>query len=327
MKGVSTPRAAWALVVACDLVLSAHSARAQATESIQTKATNNAKLRAALVVGDVTKTRERDSGPSIRAAFEDAMIRAGRFITLSREAGALDKEQRLAASGAVDPASAAKLGKILSANYVLVVRQLTFERGVKVDDPNRPKQSKTAAIKGFFNTNIDYTFTLQAQAVDVETGEIVQSESYARTFQTKRVTENQRDYPEKENTQEPQRALLDSVAIAFTSKLAAAIPLKAVVVLIRDANNIAISAGADAGLRVGARFELVEEGQAIKGPGGEILGYDSRTVGQGEVTRVDAKLAWLKLLSTVAPDGTPDGTPNVSRVKQYLTAKMVGLEK
>src|SRR4051812_15983322 len=105
MKDLSKPRLAWTLAAACGFALLATTADAQATESLQNKATSNAKLRIALVVGDVTRTNTRDSGPNIRAAFEDAMLRAGRFVTLSREAGALEKEQRLAASGAVDPAS------------------------------------------------------------------------------------------------------------------------------------------------------------------------------------------------------------------------------
>jgi hypothetical protein len=296
-------------------VLSPVPAAAQATESIKTRATKSGKLRVALFPVDPSRNGAVTK-PIIAAAFEDAMLKAGRFVTLSRsERGAVQAEQRFAASGAVDPASAVKLGKSLSSNYVVIVRQLTMDSKSSMD--------KAATFLGIGKTTITYNVSLQAQAIDVETSEIVQSTSFSRNFETSKVVKDHRSPGAPEPINEPYRKVLDEFANAFASQLAAAIPLDALVVAIRDANNIAINAGSEAGLRVGARFELIDEGAAIKDPSGTILGYDSRTLGTAELVRLEAKLSWLKLLTTVSPSGVPDMAPDVAKVKQYTLVKLV----
>jgi hypothetical protein len=211
---------------------------------------------------------------------------------------------------------------------VVVVRQLAFDAA----------ESKNASAKllGIGKSTSSYTVNLQAQAIDVETSEIVHSQSFSKKFETSKMVNSSvtvqnsdgRNVTPKDNTEksivEPYQAALQEFAGSFTSDLAAAIPFEAIVVMIRDASNIAINAGSEAGLRVGARFELIEEGQAIKDPSGAILGYDSRTVGTAELVRLDAKLSWLKLTQTIARSGAPDPTPDVSKVKPYLLVKLVG---
>jgi hypothetical protein len=305
--------------LALSLLANTSPASGQAAASLQSKATNNAKVKMALISSDATKTRERDSNLAIAAAFEDAMLKAGRFVTLSRDM-ARERELSYASSGSVDPASAAKLGKAMSANYVVVARQISWERKAAGASGKKDWLKKTLDPKS------EYTFSVQAQAIDVETSEIIQSETFSKSFVVDRKSEGSppRDRPDLEVTADGHKLMLDSLAMEFMSQLAAAIPLKAVVVMIRDAGNIAISAGQDAGLRPGARFEIIQEGEPIKGPDGSILGYDSKTVGTGELVRVDAKLSWMKLISTVGIDGSADPAPRLDRVKQHFTVKMVG---
>ncbi len=294
-------------------------ATAQATESIKNTATKNGKVRVALVSFDAGK-QGAVTRPIIAAAFEDAMLSAGRFVTLSRtQLASIQMEQRFDASGAVDPASAVKLGKALSANYVVVVRQLTFD--------SQASKDAVAALVGIGKSKITYSVSLQAQAIDVETSEIVQSTSFSKKFETSKIVLDNRNPGADDPISEPYRKVLDEFAAAFTSELAASVPLEALVVAIRDANNIAINAGAEAGLRIGTRFDLISEGPPIKDPTGAILGYDSRTIGTAELVRLDAKLSWLKLLTTLSDAGAPDAVPDVTKVKQYLVAKMVGGRK
>lgn len=309
-------------LVALPALLLAHPnvTRAQATESVAARATKGGKLRMALIPVDASKNSSFTK-PMISAAFEDAMLKAGRFITLSRdELAAIQSEQKFAASGAVDPASAVKLGKALSANYAVVVRQLAFD--------SQEGKDAMASILGVGRKVTTFNVSLQAQAIDVETSEIVLSKSFSKKFETSAVILDSRNPPKgTESYVEPYKAALQEFAEAFTTEFGASIPLEAVVVLVRDVNNIAINAGGDAGLRVGARFELIEEGQPIKDPSGAILGYDTRTIGTAELVRVEPKLSWLRLVQTMSSAGTPDAAPDVAKVKQYLVAKMVGGNK
>src|SRR5687767_9523699 len=209
---------------------------AQARESI---AARGGKIRVALVPVDASNAKDVDAKNMIPAAFEDAMLKAGRFMTLSRsEMGAVRSEQRFAASGEVDPSGAVKLGKALSAQYVVVVRQLAFDA----------KGGGFGRAINVGKVKTEYTLRLQAQTVDVETSQIVQSKSYEKKFETSKMTLDATKM--KENSSDvagPYRAALDEFAADFTSELAAAIPLEAVVVAIRDANNVAINAGTDQG--------------------------------------------------------------------------------
>jgi curli biogenesis system outer membrane secretion channel CsgG len=299
---------------------------AQGTESLKNRAAKGAKLRMALIPVD-KQTKYEFTKPMIAASFEDAMLKAGRFATLSRsEMGAIRSEQALSASGSVDPASAVRLGRMLAANYVIVVRQLAFDL--------EETKNATAKIIGIGKSRSTYTVNLQAQAIDVETSEIVNSKSFSKQFETSKMVSsitmtdgNGKNVTPKDATEKsivgPYQDALKDFAESFTSELAAAIPLEAIVVAIEDANNVAIDAGSEQGLKAGARFELIEEGLPIKRPDGTILGYRKQTVGLAEVVRVEAKLAWLKLTQTMK-SGTPDPAPDVSRIKQYVTAKMVG---
>ena len=299
-------------------VFQAAPAAAQATDSIQNRAAKNGKVRVALVPVDPSQNAAITK-PIMAAAFEDAMLKAGRFVALSRsEMGVVQAEQRFVASGAVDPASAVKLGKALSANYVVVVRQLTLDGRASLD--------AYAQFLGIGKAKNTYLVSMQAQAIDVETSEIVQSKSFSKKFETSQMVVDaaHKGIPKAGPISEPYRKVVDEFAESFTSELAAAIPLQALVVSIRDVNNIAINAGSEVGLRVGTQFELILEGRPIKDPSGAILGYDNRSIGTAELVRLDAKLSWVKLVQTVSESGTPDATPVLSKVKPYTLVKMIG---
>lgn len=302
-----------ALVVAALVVCTASSAFAQASEALAARSQKTGgKLTIALIPIDAKNNWTK---PIMAASFEDSLMKAGRFKVLSRsQLDAVMAEQHLGTEGLVDPTQAVKIGKALAANYVLVVKQLSID--------SKKSVSAVTSFTGFGKKKTTYTLNLQAQVMDAETTELVQSESFTKVIELSATVLEGKQTEEDPSVTGPYKSALDEFAGAFTTKLAAALPLEALVVMVRDAKNIALGVGTDAGLRVGTEFELFEEGQPIKAPNGDILGYDSRKVAVVKVSRVEAKLTWAELLTTFAADGTAESTPDVGKVKQYLVAKM-----
>lgn len=323
------------LVLLAGLVCGTRALEAQvATESVRQRSSRGAKLRVALVPVDESRVAATTK-PLIQAKFEEALLRASRFAVMTRtEMDALRAEQRLAASGAVDPASAARLGRMLSVDYVVVARHLDF---------SEREMSIVGGLRNVFSSTVGKSRTLfdigiQVQAIDVETGEIVASRTFDDTVSGPggslvTVTPARGNTPGKRIDPTPQQILaspggaaaygaaLARFGDAFAAQLAGSLPLEAVVVLVRDAENIAINLGLSAGVAIGTKFDLVAEGPAITDPSGAILGYDDRIIGQAQVVRVEDRLTWLKLLSTLSSSGAPDSTPDLSKVTRNMAAR------
>jgi hypothetical protein len=290
-------------------------AHAQATSSIAERiAKTRGKLAVALV--PVAGQEVQWTKQIMVASFEDALLGAGRFKVLSRtELESVQQEQQFAASGAVDPTSAVKLGKALSANYVLIVRQLSIDQSSGT--------STMTALTGFGKKKTKYTINIQAQVLDAESGELVQSESFQKPFETAETIIGDTVTATDSDVAAPYRKIVDELAKGFTLKLAAAVPLEGLVVMARDAKNIYLDIPQDAGVRPGTVFELTEEGEPITGPSGEVLGYDSTLVGAVRVTSVQPKLLVTELVRTYGADQQEETSADFTKIKQYLVGKMV----
>ncbi len=294
------------MLVAAALLAFAAPAAAQATDAVAARAARGGRLTIALISEDHTGKHEWTK-PFMTAAFEDKLLAAGRFRVLSRsELDAVMAEQKISVSGFVDPAAAVRIGKAASANYVVVVKQLGNE------------QERTVIPPG---TKI--TLNLQAQVIDTETAELVASESFGDSY---RITglgdwfKDQKTAAQAPEVTRPYRTSIDKFAAGFTTKVAAAVPLDAVVAAVTG-GRIAITGGAEVGLREGTEFEIIEEGEPIR-VGGEILGYDSRTVGRVRVTKVEPKLAWVQIVKTFDDAGKDDPAPDAAKIKVGMLARM-----
>ncbi len=68
-------------------------------------------------------------------------------------------------------------------------------------------------------------------------------------------------------------------------------------VFAKNDQEITISRGAEAGLKVGQVFDVCVQGEAIKDPDtGKNLGYDVKTVGQVAITKLEPKFSHAKVL-------------------------------
>lgn len=303
------------IVVGAALLFCPSIALAQATGSIADRVVKSkGKLSVALV--PVAGQQVIWTKQILVAAFEDALLQAGRFKVLSRtELEAVEKEQKFSASGTVDPASAVKLGKALAANYVLIVRQVSLDISTGTN--------ALTSLTGYGKKKTKYTVNIQAQVLDTETGELVQSESFQRPFETSQTIIGDKVTSVDNDIAAPYRKIVDELAGGFTLKLAASVPLEGMVVLARSAKSIFLDIPQEMGVRVGTLFELSKEGEAIKGPAGDILGYDSAKIGKVKVTAAQAKMLVAELIETYDADGKPDAMPDFSKIKLYLLGKML----
>ncbi len=313
-----TMRQTFSVIAAAVIVLTAtSSAFAQAREAVAKRAASGEKLGIALIPVDQTGQNEW-AKPLMSAAFEDALLTAGRFRVLTRtELNAVKSEQILSASGMIDPAKAVALGKGLAANYVLVVRQLALDSQKQTSAVN----TATKRVLGFGRDRTTYNVNLQAQVIDAETTEVVQSESFNEVIEFSTTIVQGQPTSTDPKVTAPYRAALDKFAKSFTSKIASAVPLDALVAL-ASGGRIAITGGSEVGTREGAEFEIIEEGEPIR-VGGQIIGYDSKTIGRAKVNKVEPKLAWVQLLKTFDDSGKEDPSPVVAKVKQGMLARMV----
>lgn len=87
--------------------------------------------------------RRRGSGDLVASVFEGQLLRAGYSLVERRRVERILDEQRLGSSGAVDPKTARKLGKILGVDAFLLGSVTEFQRAVreqfttKVEDVRR----------------------------------------------------------------------------------------------------------------------------------------------------------------------------------------------
>ena len=62
-------------------------------------------------------------------------------------------------------------------------------------------------------------------------------------------------------------------------------------------DKIYLDSGANGGIKVGSRFEVMRQGKAIRGKDGELIGYDEKQVGEIEVTEVKPLMSVAKVVS------------------------------
>jgi curli biogenesis system outer membrane secretion channel CsgG len=244
------------------------------------------------------------------ASLEDAVVTAGRFDVLSRsELNAVLAEQKFANSDLVDPSAAVKVGKALSAQYVVIIRAVSLEL-----------KNGGYTFGGIGKKSVAMNANVQIQLINTETTQIVDSKTYSAKKENSIAVLGEEPAGTPQNqVQAPGenefRVLVQGFATDFANRLSAAIPIEASVVIVKN-NLIGIDAGAEKAVKPGVRFEVAVEGEVIKDAAGNVLSHDSTKVGVIRVVRVEPKMSWCELIQSFDPSGTPDPTPNLTRVQR-----------
>ncbi len=243
-------------------------------------------------------------GDKLGAAASDEvttqLVKTGEFSVIERrQIESILAEQKLGMSGLVDAATAAKVGKLLGAQLVVVgsITKFSLDR-------------KSGGIRGFSATFTEAESAIDARMIDTSTGEIL---IVASGNGTKRLGgAAYKDINLERNFDagvagEALRPAVEQTIKKFLeqkdrfAKLAAKAPLGQIVG-VRGA-DFYIDRGENAGVKVGQRFEVVRVVDQIKDASGNVLDEITDKVGVIEVTRVLSQSAIAKVVDGQARQG------------------------
>jgi len=217
------------------------------------------------------------------------LVQSGKFSVIERDKLELVlKEQSLSASGAIDPKTAVRLGKLLGVQLILTgsITKFSIKRHGGGIGPLRAEFGQAQSA-------------LDVRLIDTSTGEIVLVASgegekkfggaafknidFEKQFDAGVITEALRPAVEKTVAQ-----ILEQYD-RLGAHAAAATPALGKVVSADSPTSVYIDMGENAGVKVGDRFEVVRVVKEIRDENGELLDTVEDTVGTIEVVKVLSK--------------------------------------
>jgi curli biogenesis system outer membrane secretion channel CsgG len=238
-----------------------------------------------------------DMGPAARnfldTEFSENAVLSSRFVIVERDKlNLVMKEQGLAASGAVNPQTAAKVGALLGVKYIVVGGIDKFainNTGGRVRGIGGNLQQATATV------NLRFIDTTTGERVLAMTGDAEVRKGGGFGLGASGGRDNQWGIASETIEKASKAAVAKFVAGGYVEKLAAvAAPaggLEARVVKV-DGQRLYINVGAESGVKVGDRFAVFSVGEALIDPvTGANLGAEQTETGVATVTDVQAKFA------------------------------------
>jgi hypothetical protein len=240
------------------------------------------------------------------ATLEDALTQSGRFeVIAGAQRDRLLKEQGFNNSDLVDPQQATKVGKLLSARYIIV--------GNAVDVTVKKKAG------GFpIDFGSDIKTRIQVQMIDAETGIVKTSKTFEEKANKPPASGPQTD---DDAIREAYRKAMESIASKFVVEMGETVPTETVVLLVRN-GRVALDIGGEQ-VKVGQEFELYTQDEPILGPDGKPRGYITTKYGRLRIAEIEAGLSWATVIATYDENGTADAAVKLERIKKNMTAKRV----
>jgi hypothetical protein len=239
------------------------------------------------------------------ASLEDALTQSGRFeVIAGAQRDRLLKEQGFNNSDLVDPQQATKVGKLLSARYIIV--------GNAVDVTVKKKAG------GFIDIGSEIKTRVQLQMIDAETGIVKTSKSFEEKANKPPATGPQTD---NDSIREAYRKAMESIASKFVTEMGETVPTETVVLLVR-AGRVALDIGGEQ-VKVGQEFEIYTQDEPILGPDGKPRGYITTKYGRLRIAEIEAGLSWATVVATYDESGAPDAAIKIERIKKNMSAKRV----
>jgi len=217
------------------------------------------------------------------------LVKTGVFRMMEREQiNSILQEQNMGASGRIDSATAARIGKIIGVEYI--VTGAITEYG----------ESKAGGGGGGIRVGKKgYHATVDIRVVNATTGEIVFADSGSHSvtktsvrvfgfgggerFNKKTATEVLRTAIQKLST----KITGSSMIKESKSRQAAAVAAKKILIADVDGKTLSFNAGSEVGLDTGEEVGIYRQGKVIKDPAtGRILKIKYKKVGSARMTEV-----------------------------------------
>lgn len=217
------------------------------------------------------------------------MVKMGSMEMFERDRlAAVLKEQNLGASGRVDPATAAKIGKIIGVQYIITGAVTEYGRSTASGGGGGVKVGKT-----------DYSSAVDIRMVDAVTGRIVFADSGNHTVSSLNVKVFGFGGGQKFNEKAATEAMRGAIQ-NLTQKLAA-LDLKKLApkpspganigrALVADIEGklITLNKGTNAGFTSGQVLTIKRKGKVIKDPAtGKVIKIRYKTIGKIKLSEVD----------------------------------------
>ena len=204
------------------------------------------------------------------------MTKTGKFIVVERDKmNKLLEEQKLGATGAIDPNTAAQMGKILGVNAIVTGAVSNFGVSTTGADYLVAQRKKQLA-----------QVTIDVRVVDAETGQVLYADTGKGESQSSKGSflgmGTQGGYEETLEG-DALRAAVSQLAVNITSQ----INKKEWSCRVADAqgDQIYLDAGQESGLKVGQKLVAFKLGREIKSPTtGLVIGRTQQRVGELQVT-------------------------------------------
>ena len=227
---------------------------------------------------DVDYDLIRNLQERFRARIEELLIHGRRFAVLDRRAGEIyEQEKRLLASDDVDPGEAARLGKVLGADYMLYGT---------VDRIEVTEERKTIVLTGETRVDVTATARLRYSLLTVATREIGWASSM----------ELQYGVDEELRTEQAAELLLDRLALHVADEVTESIfPPK--VTQVTGWGSFVVNRGGNT-VREDDLFEVFALGDAVVDPDtGEDLGRMETVAGIARITSVKPKFSLAEMIT------------------------------
>lgn len=314
-----------AVLVASPLAASAQrkTATQEKTSTPQSEMKRNEKPR--LFVASAAGTNEQWTNDITRQTLEEALVNSNRFeVIAGTQRDNLLAEQHFSNSDLVDPNQATKVGRMLSAKYVVsgTCQSVTLQE----------KKSGTGGFGGMLGhgggmvdkassgSSSKVSTQIQIQMTDLEKGTILATKTYkldSSSEKSNAFTQRSTDDPKEA----AYRQLVATAAQQFVSELSSTVPIEALIASI-NGGRVILNAGSAAGLAPGMRFEVYSEGEAIKDPAtGEILDRTTTKVAVLSIAEVRDRIAYADIVKTWSDGGQLDAAPDPSRLVAGMSAR------
>ncbi len=226
------------------------------------------------------------------------LAKSGKFIVVERDK--LDKlmgEQKLGMTGAIDPNTAAKVGKILGLNAIVTGSISQFGEQTEGSE-YLITQSKSQVVK----------CSVDIRVVDAETGQILYADSGSGL--AKKHTGGVLGLGTRAGYDETlEGEALRSAIVKFVNNIVTQVEKKPWSCRVADVDgqNIYLNAGSESGMKIGQKLMVLRAGKVIKDPTtGLVLGNTEDKIGDMKVTRYFGEDGSVAALSSGAMPSAGD---------------------
>ena len=250
-------------------------------------------------------------GPAARdqidTEFSENQQLSSRFSVIERDKLALVlKEQGLGASGAVDPSTAAKVGRILGVKYMIiggvdkfVINNTRGSIGALGVGGNLVQANATINLRFVDTTTAERVISVSADGEVKKGGGFLKGTSLSRDGEWGVASETV-----QKTAKAVVAKLLTADYLAKVSSAAAPGLVEGKVIKV-DGTRAYINLGASSGIKVGDSFNIFNVGEALIDPDtGRKLGAEEKQIGSGAVVEVQAEFAVMNITGKAAAKDT-----------------------